>query len=415
MSTRFKVIKKDDRVYYAVALRAFTNVATGKAVDENEKSGCFDSPDTLSQNGTAWIFEGSDVKESSISGNCGIVNSRISNSTCSGSALVVSCSVLNCYLTHGVFSDSSITNLNMSFNYSNEKENRKYAFFVKSSSLNFNDSTELYGHFRVKDSVLNTATSDISNASFFNCNLVGTDIDIANSDIHNVIIKSNIRIIDSSISFCKESKKMNPLESNFPVAISNADVSSPAQLRIISDSTRTVCGYRDNSYNYIICSGYDEPSIINSSNYLKNLPKRQKNNLFCEWFATNKNVDSFIGDEVDIIKRLFPSIGDGLAETRAIRQVFFFDLLCLYMVDRARSVSSLLPNLSLLQLDAVGFEQDLCVDISNSSLVAPGTHFFFSKLLKETIMTLTNLPEEEVRSVVLSIGKERPSFHYLSF
>ena len=51
MSTRFKVIKKDDRVYYAVALRAFTNVATGKAVNKNEKSGYFDSPDTLSQNG----------------------------------------------------------------------------------------------------------------------------------------------------------------------------------------------------------------------------------------------------------------------------------------------------------------------------------------------------------------------------
>ena len=412
MPTRFKVVKKDNENYCAVALYSFENLATGRVVDEGEESGCFDSPNTISQDGTAWIFPGSKVRESFISGDCGIINSKIFHSFCSGSVLLISSSITNCNLTYGEFSGSTIVNMDMSYNYSDEKTNKKHLFFIKASSINLNGSTEIYGNLQFQNTVINTCTSDFSNVSLFNCNIVGRDIDVSNSDIHNVVIKSNIKIADSVISFPKKIKKANPIESESLIAICNADISSPAQLRIISCNSKAFCGYRDNSYDYVICIGYCEPYTVKVSNYFEKLPKRQKNNIFCEWFAANKTVNSFVDDEANTIKRLFPTIANDIA---AIKQVLLFDLLCLYMEDRTRTTPFLYPNLSLLQLDAVGFEQDMIIDISNSSIVAPKTHFFFSKLVKETILNLTNFSEKEVTNMVMSIGKEKKAFHYLSF
>lgn len=106
---RFRVEKVKDG-YIAIAENTFLNKATGLTVYPGDKSGIFTNKNTLSQEGTAWIFQGCFVADSIfLDDAAAIQKSEIKKCQVSGKAFLDNSVLSNCRIKNGKVSSSTVS------------------------------------------------------------------------------------------------------------------------------------------------------------------------------------------------------------------------------------------------------------------------------------------------------------------
>ena len=375
---RFKVVRdtQNKNMFFAVANRRFVNLATGKEIAKGLKSGLFSYKDTLEQKGTAWIFQGSVVKNSTIHGDAAVSG----NSTIEKSTILGKIDIRDSDIDFSNIVSDNITSIVESrihnFQYygvscgqgAELKIFKSKIYGMRSSGKVFLDNTDMIAS---TDCIFKD-----SNAS--GCTLVGNGIEIENSDINNIQVNSHTHILNSIIQIGEERKTFFYSGTRNYTYFSNAKILSQHDVRRIVASKKTyfICRREDKRFGITISSNKKK-----SFDFLKEFTNRyvfEKNyfkveNDFFEQIKDSDFLQKIIENEMSFLQKHikeFNSIGP--EKKKKIRDILIFDLITFAIQDqdnfRQRSIAFSLSKFNI-----------------KTKKQNPGNFFIFSTLIEREL------------------------------
>lgn len=374
---RFKIETDENGLLYAVALTRFTNKALKRFVEPGEKSGYFDSPDTLEQSGTSWIFGNSCVKNSKLIGDVAVLDSSLQNTVCSGLVRIANSNISNSILEYGRFLDSKISNVEIK----NDTKGKAIpnACGIVNSTVQFEKSSLCETFFIFESSVFADCCS-FCDVNICKSKILGRDTDIFNTYIKGVFVGSDICISNSTIC-CEESK--NELFSIAydgvlvdPIIIDKANVLSSKFFRILTTKNDVLCVYKTSDSKIgSTFAVFDREKNKAVSFYDFALKNKEEfcDSIFAKWVTNQDNVKSFIDKEISILKSVFFGLSNNI---HLAKEIILMDLLFIFFATKNTKLSVAKKNVS----------EKMRVDVAAGNVIPPDGFFVYSDALTTAIM-----------------------------
>ena len=376
---RFNIVQDGD-MFFAVATRRFVNLATGKEIAKGLKSGLFSYKDTLEQKGTAWIFQGSVVKNSTIHDDVAVCeNSQIDCSSISGKINISNSNI-----------DSSVME---SHNISSISESRLYNF--RYYGISCGNGTKLQitksqifnmytnGKVSISDTNMVATTNCIlKDGKVSGCTLVGKGIEIENSNICNIQIDSHTHIFNSVILLSKYKKVDLYSNARNHTYFFNAKISSLCDFRKIVASNKAYFVYKreDGRFGITISNNKKKSfdflkefadKYVFEKNYFK-----VENDFFCQ-IKDNVFLQKIIKNEMLFLQKHIKEFSSAPPEKKKkIEETLFFDLITFAIQDQD-NIGQRNNAFALTKLDIKEKTQE------------PGNFFLFSTLIERELAGLS--------------------------
>ena len=393
---RFKIEQEENKMLYAIALRNFTNKTTGKEIKKGDKSGCFNTFETLIQAGTSWIEEGSTA-----------LNSRIIGDSFVGEKSTVS---------HCEIEDTVVLNSDAKF----IKIKNEGVSIIENSTISW--VTHNNGTLEIKDSkikgtgivtkekvrinkcTISAIQINIQDAALFGVVIKGSDVNITNFNVNNADIGSRVTLYNGNILINDTDPRIR-LESKTKTKlfISNGYALKACHIRQIHFGRKNIVVYRHNSG--IWCTTHPTrkkenmwflPDFIPNEVFAKNKPKIS-GNLF-EWGMADDmgNVFDFINDEKELLKEIFPLKAIDEEEETALNEILFLDILSIVLetIDH--------------QDEKMEIEKSIRFNIEKQIIILNDVYLILSDLLVDRIAKITDTSEEYCKNAIeTAYGKSK--------
>lgn len=404
---RFKIEKENGKMY-AVALKNFTNKATGKEIKKGDKSGFFNSFETLLQDGTSWIDESSMV-----------LNSRLTKSSFVCEKSVVShCTVENTVVSNSNIKFVKIKNTNPS---SSIIDNSTIAWLTHNDSIIKVINSEIKGtgiitrgKVLLNKCKINTTQIRIQSSSLLGVEMRGTDINITYCNINNADIGSRVTLYNSNILIRdRDSRVCFETKTKSKLFISNGYAVKACQIRQLHSGTKNITVYKH--LGGVWCTTHPTKKKDNLCFFTEFIPDdvfaknklKINGNLFL-WSKVDDmgNIFDFVNDEKELLKDIFPLLKTISKEDEAsLNDTLFLDVLSVVL----ESVDC--------QKERKEFEQSVVFDIKKQIVVLNSTYLIFSNLLIDRVARIIKMNETYCRNTIESAyaGSKEIKLLYLPF
>lgn len=353
-----QVLLTKQNLIKAIALEDFVNPETGILVKRLSESGLYDKPGTIptTSDDLSWIFKGAIVKKSTIRNGTGVTGKSYLDGCTVESALVNNTDLRNSVLNKGKYENSILKYCKTS-----NCEINNCLFFGDRD----NPENNSFANVKAVDSSVHTSIAVIASSQINHCKIGGTNISVVNSKLLNAELFSNMRILDSTLSF--EDLGEDALFSEFvhfeslkkDMAIRSAYVQNTNDILVFKSNGESFCLFlRKNNKDYYIDS---DNALVSAKEGIKKLSQK-RSGFLSSWSRDILNIESFLENEFSKINEVVPMSSD---EAPVVKNILMRDIFEVLFSDEHKALRDM-------------FKNKFSVNIFNKEIQDPRNFVFYS-------------------------------------